>query len=506
MKWTVSSNAEGRARGVSCRVMPESTFTWLALCAYALLMVAAGFSAKRARTFQVFAIGERSRRPLLVGMAAAAGAVSSTTFVINPGLVWLYGYSAFVAIALSSTAGFLFGMVVFSKSFRRIGERFEALTVAQWVGDRFRSPGLRFFFGCISLLQVAYVVLIVVSLAQVIAKGLSVPVVPAAVFVVLFTCAYIFFGGTSTHILTNTIQAVVMTVVALLLIFSGAGHFADGLPTFFDKLRLVGPYYADSVNPASDLYRDFYETIVAQFVIGAVSALLPHLIVKSLYLRDEREVNTYLVSASTFVVLFKMVLVTGFYARLELGMVEGMTPDNVMATYFVTHYSPLVRAVVTLGVLAAGFSTLEAIILALASIFSHDVARPALHRLFGKVVDELQLARFFFVLLIPVVSVLAFRQIVAPSLSVIIFAFNGILAFTAAVVPSIAFGIYSKSQSVRAGFASALAALAVFYSILGFEISRYHTNPMIPGTLGVLVGLVVFGLVAAVDRRAGTRA
>jgi len=481
--------------------MPESSFTWLAVCAYVLLIAGAGARAKRADSFRVFAIGARSRHPFLIGMAAAAGAVSSTTFVINPGLVWLYGYSAFVAIAMSSTVGFLLGLVLFSKSFRRIGEKFEALTVAQWVGDRFKSGSLRVFFGCISLLQVAYVVLIVVSLAQVISIGLSVPIIPAAIFVIVFTCAYIFLGGTSTHILTNSIQAVLMTLLALLMILSGARHFAGGVPAFFDQLRAVGPFFADSVNPQSDLYRDFYETIVAQFVIGVVTALLPHLIVKSLYLRNDREVNTYLISASTFVLLFKMVVVAGLYARLELGAPQGMTPDNVMATYFVTHYSPFVRAIVTVGVLAAGFSTLEAIILALASIFSHDIVRPTLLRLGGPVMDELRVARVFFVLLVPVVSLLAWRQIVAPSLSVIIFAFNGVLAFTAAVVPSIAFGIYSKSQSTKAAFASSVIALVVFYSMLAFDITRYHTNPLIPGTIGVFVGLAVFGAVSALDRR-----
>ena len=480
--------------------MPESLFTWVAVCAYVALMAAAGSLSTRASSFRVFAIGGRAHHPVLIGMAVAAGAVSSTTFVINPGLVWLYGYSAFVAIALASTAGFLFGLILFTKSFRRIGEKFDALTLAQWIGDRFGSRGLRAFFGWVSLLQVAYVVLIVVALAQVLSKGLSVPVVPAAFFVVVFTCAYIFFGGTSTHILTNSIQAVVMAVVALLLIFSGASHFSDGIPAFFDRLRAVGPYFADSVNPASDLYRDVFETIVAQFVIGAASALLPHLIVKPLYLRGEREVSTYLITACVLVLAFKMVLVAGLYARLELGAGTGLTPDSVMATYIVTHFSPLLRAVVTVGVLAAGFSTLEAIILALASIFSHDIVRPTLQALGRSAVDELTLARVFFALLVPVTSVLAWRQLLSPSLSVIIFAFNGILALTAAVVPAILFGMYSKSASARAAFLSAAAALVTFYGMVALRLTKYHTNPMIPGTIAIFGGLAVFAVVAALDR------
>jgi len=122
--------------------MPESLFTWIAVAAYVALMAGAGALSTRAASFRVFAIGARANHPVLIGMAVSAGAVSSTTFVINPGLVWLYGYSAFVAIALSSTVGFLFGLILFSKSFRRIGEKFDALTLAQWIGDRFASRGL----------------------------------------------------------------------------------------------------------------------------------------------------------------------------------------------------------------------------------------------------------------------------------------------------------------------------------------------------------------------------
>ncbi|MEO8361612.1 MAG: hypothetical protein ABI672_16375 [Vicinamibacteria bacterium] len=480
--------------------MPESTFTWVAVVCYLTLIVTVSALSKRASSFKVFAIGARSTHPVVIGMAVAAGSVSSATFVINPGLVWLYGYSAFVALALSSTAGLVTGLFLFSKSFRHIGEKFEALTLAQWVGDRYRSSNLRIFFGCVSLLQIAYVVLIAVSLAQVLSKGLSVPVIPAAVFVIAFACAYIFFGGTSTLIATNFVQCFMVTAVALFLIFSGASHFSDGLGPFFDKLRAAGPFLADSVNPASNLYRDYWETIVAQFVMGVATALLPHLIVKSLYLRNERETNVYLLTASAFMVLFKLVVIAGLYARLELGDGPGLTADTVMATYFVNHFSPVVRALVTAGVLAAGFSTLESIILALASIFSHDVVRPLLQKFQRQAINELTLARLFFVMLVPIVSLLAWRELTSTSVSVLIFALNGVLAFTAAIVPVVAFGIYSKSQSRLAAFVAPIVGMTIFYAMVLLEITKYHTNPMIPGTIAVGVGLLTFAVVSALDR------
>jgi Na+/proline symporter len=481
--------------------MPESSYTWVAVCAYAILLVTVGVLSRRASSFRMFAIGARSTHPVVIGMAVAAGSVSSSTFVINPGLVWLYGYSAFVALALSSTVGLVLGLFLFSKSFRRIGEKFEALTVAQWVGDRYGSPNLRTFFGCISLLQVAYAVLIVVSLAQVLSKGLSLPVIPVAIFLVLFTCSYIALGGTSTLISANFLQCFVMTIVALLLIFSGGSHFADGIPAFFERLRAAGPFLADPVNPASDLYRDLLETVVAQFVMGLATALLPHLIVKTLYLRDDREVNTYLFTASSFMVLFKLVVIAGLYARLELGSAPGLSADNVMATYFVTHFSPVVRAVVTVGVIAAGFSTLESIVLALSSIFANDVVRPLRERLNLAPVEPLKLARVFFLILAPVVILLATRELLSTSVSVMIFAFQGVLAFTAAIVPVVGFGIYSKSQSSAAAFISAIVGLVSFYAMVLLQLTAYHTNPMIPGTIAVGLGLATFAIVDVVDRR-----
>ena len=487
--------------------MPESTLTWLAVSGYFVLMAATGAFSRRASSFRTFAIGERSRHPVFIGMAAAAGAVSSTSFLINPGLVWRYGFSAFVALALTSSLGLLLGFVLFSKSFRIVGEKFDALTVAQWIGDRYGSARLRLFFGCISLLQTAYIVLIVVSLGQLLSTALDLPLIPASLFVLVFTCAYIFFGGTTTHILTNFLQCIVMVVVALLLIGSGLHHLAGGPGPFFERLAQAGAHLSEPTNPASDLYRDAFETFFAQFVIGSATALLPHLIVKPLYLRDDREVSVYITTAVALIILFKLVVVAGLYARLELGAPEGMTPDNVMPTYFVTHFPPAVRAFVTVGVLAAGFSTLEAIILALASIFSHDVAQPALRALGRPPADSLRLARVFFALLIPVAGVLTWQQIVSPSLSVIIFAYNGVLAFSAAIVPTIGFGIYSKSRSALAATVSAGTALLVFYGMKTFEITMYHANPMVPATLGLLAGLVVFPLVARFDSlRTGTAA
>ena len=117
----------------------ETVYSWVLLSGY-FLAVAAIAVASRGRSFEAFSVGARNLHPAFVGLSVAAASTSTATFVINPGLVYLYGWSGFVAIYFASGLGFLVGLVVFSKSFRRLGDRFSALTLPQWIGEREEKP------------------------------------------------------------------------------------------------------------------------------------------------------------------------------------------------------------------------------------------------------------------------------------------------------------------------------------------------------------------------------
>src|SRR5699024_1410134 len=127
--------------------------------------------------------------------------------------------------------------------------------------------------------------------------------------------------------------------------------------------------------------------------------------------------NRYLVTAMVVSSLFFAVLITGIFARLTL---EGpvLAPDVVIATYMVERFTPLLRALVMLGVLSAGFSTMEGILVALSSIFSNDLLRNLLPagRSGGDAwrAHSLRYARIFLVVLAPVTIWLSWRQIVSP--------------------------------------------------------------------------------------------
>ncbi len=484
--------------------MGETFVPWTLFLLYMLAIIGlTWWNRRKAATMSAFAVGTRSLPPFLVGLSLAANMTSVATFVINPGLVHAFGWAGVVGYGIAAPLGIFVGLIVTSKRFRRVGDRVTALTVPQWVGERYGDRRLTLFFAVASLLQITFLVLIVTGIALVLMSVLSLPMWAALAIVVGFTFAYILFGGASVHIWSNTMQAVIMVVVAVLLLASGAEFFAGGIGAFFDRLAAVGPHYASVTNPASLLFRDLFEVLVANFIIGLAIIMQPHLMSKALYLRSERDVNRYLATAMVVGTVFTSVLLVGLFARLSLG--GGLAPDRVVATYIATDFSPPLRAVIMLGVLAAGFSTLEGVILALSTIFANDLYG-SLARLAGVAADRiggrlLVVGRAFLIALAPVTFLLARDQILNPSLSVAIFAQNGVYGLFAATFAPVLFGMFSRRASKGLAFAAALTALTVHFGMYYGQLTMYHNNPAVPAACAIVASTLVMAVGVAFTGR-----
>jgi len=474
--------------------MTDTFLPWTLLIAYAAVIVCLAWrNRRRATDIESFSVGSRKVPPFFVGLSLAANMTSVATFVINPGLIHAYGWAGVVGYGMAAPLGIFLGLVVTSKRFRKVGDRFTVLTVPQWLGERYESRPLTIFFAVVSMLQITFLVLIVTALALVLMSVLQIGMWPALLMVVVFTFGYILFGGASLHVWSNSVQAITMLIVAVILVISGAGLFADGLGGFFAQLDAVAPHFGSVTNPSSLLFRDLFEVVVANFVIGLAIIMQPHIISKSLYLRSERDVNTYLATAMVAGTVFTAVLLVGLYARLSLG--ADLPPDRVVATYITTTFAPGLRAFIMLGVLAAGFSTLEGVILALSTIFGNDffgsVARArgvASEHLRAQL---LQVGRIFLVVLAPITLLLAYRQIVSPSLSVAIFAQNGVYGLFAATFAPVLFGIFSKRSSAVLAFFAATVALVVHFGMYYGGITHYHNNPAVPATCALAISALV---------------
>src|SRR5215204_3647711 len=245
---------------------PEmATAIWIVLFCYVgciLFFVIRG--ARRTRNISDYATGSMNFSPSFLGLSLAASMSSAATFIINPGFVAYYGLSGFLSMAIFLPIGTLVSLAILSKRFRKYGQAVQAKTIAQWMGKRYNSKSFSLFFGCLSVLMIAFIVMICVGLTQVLTRSLNLEILPTLIGVIVFTFGYMMFGGANSMVYTNTVQAFLKLAVAVILIGSGYEYFSNGVQGFLNRLSTVDPVLAQPFNPSSPLFRDFFEVVVCQ--------------------------------------------------------------------------------------------------------------------------------------------------------------------------------------------------------------------------------------------------
>ena len=459
--------------------------------------------ALRTKNIDDYALGSIAFSPVAIGLALAASMTSAATFIINPGIIAYFGIPAIISYMVVLPIAALVSLVVLTKRFRKHGNMAKALTMAQWMGTRFKSPGMERYFAFLSLLLITFIVLICVGLTQVVSKSLDADPVYVLLGIVVFVFGYMMFGGANSMVYTNTIQAILMLIVAFVLLGSGYEHFSNGVHGFLDELKNVNPKLVATTDASSPLFRDYFEIIFCQIIIGIAIIFQPHIITKSLLLKEEKDVNRYLLTGILVEIVFFMVVIVGLYARLEFpNLMQGDVPmkvDEVVSTYVVNEFPVYLGLLVVLGLISAGISTLEGLIQTLSTTITADIILPLSGRKKAETMAEMKkqvsLNRWVIVGLAAVSFWFSYRQIINPDLSVAIFAQNGVYAYFAAACIPVCIGLFFPKVGRVAVFAAAITAVLVhflvYYGRIGSYMQMETRNPAIPATFAILSAVAV---------------
>jgi sodium/pantothenate symporter len=462
-----------------------------------------------------YAVGNIAFSPIAVGLALAASMTSAATFIINPGFIALYGISGVLSYAIVMPVAAMISLVLLTKGFRKHGSNVKALTMAQWMGTRYNSKAYSLFFAFLSLLLITFVVLICVGLTKVLSKTLNVSELSVLIGIVAFIFGYMMFGGANSMVYTNTVQAVIMLVVAFILLGSGYQNFSNGIHGFLDKLSSIDPKLIQTTNSSSFLFRDYFEIIFAQIVIGAAIVCQPHIITKSLLLKKDKDVNKYLVSGIITQIVFFLVVIVGLYARISFPdlSVNGvpLKLDGIVSAYVVKEFPVYVGLVVVLGLISAGISTLEGLIQAVATTVTTDIIEP----LFGKKLptDKLKrektkliLNRAVIIVLAIVSILISYDQLLHPKLSVGIFAQNGVYAYFSAAFVPILFGMFLKDVPKASVIVASLTAIVIHFIFYYGKVAVPFTkatgeNPGVAAAVAICASVIIGGIIYLSVRR-----
>ncbi len=489
---------------------------WILVLLYAgviLFFVVRG--ALKIKTMKDYAVGNISFSPVAVGLALAASMTSAATFIINPGFIAYYGISGVISYAVVLPIASMVSLVILTKGFRKHGSSVKALTMAQWMGTRYQSKNYSLFFAFLSLLLITFIVLIAVGLTKVLSKSLNVDELYMLIGIVVFIFGYMMFGGANSMVYTNTIQAILMLVVAFILLGSGYEHFSSGVHGFLDKLRSIDPKLVQATNYSSFLFRDYFEIIIAQIVVGVAIVCQPHIITKSLLLKTDKDVNKYLIVGVITELIFFAVVFTGLYARITFPdlTVDGtvLKLDGVISAYVVSEFPVYVGLVVVMGLISAGISTIEGLIQSLSTTVTSDIAKPLFGKYYPKEESikekfEMSLNKIVIAVIGVVTIYMSHDQMVNPKLSVAIFAQNGVYAYFSAAFVPILFGMFLKDVKKIVPIVASLTAVIVHFSFYYGQIGVPFTiatgeNPGVAAAMAILASLVVGGIFYLASRR-----
>jgi len=325
------------------------------------------------------------------------------------------------------------------------------------------------------------------------------------VLTIAFVFGYVFVGGTYAHAYTNTLQGVIMAVVAAIIVVSGFHYLTGG--NVLGTLAAQDPNLVKTVNPASPLFGTFFSVWVAGFVIGFALVCQPHILGKALYVKTEGEVRRYLFIAVAVSLVFTGLLLVGLYARLmdipAAAFVDPRTgafsQDRVMAVYLVKSFDPVTLAFVTVAMLAAGMSTLDGILVALSSIAANDLVMGLAADRWLKGASEERKAvighRVSQAILVAM-GVGAFLIALHPPKLLGIFGQLGVYGIVAASAVPILLGIVVPDLGRRTAWATALTGLGVHFALYfagmrGFAPGHNLMNPGVTATWAILASAVV---------------
>ena len=215
--------------------------------------------------------------------------------------------------------------------------------------------------------------------------------------------------------------------------------------------------------------------------------------------------------------MFFSVVFVGLYARLlfpDLTLNGGhINVDSVISNYVITVFSGgigslLVGLLVILGLISAGFSTIEGLIQSLSTTITTDIIKP----LFGKSIKNetnyITINRLVIAAMAIVAFLMSREQIINPNVSVAIFAQNGTYSYFSILFVPLVFGIFLKNVQMKSALSGSLTALVVYFTVyyllpylyksgiasFGFA-NRYFNdqvqNPGIAAAVAILSALLV---------------
>ncbi len=352
---------------------------------YAFLLLFVGFlvycgvsNIRKSRTVNDFFLGGRNIGPWLSAFAFGTTYFSAVIFIGYAGKVgWGFGLSALWIVVGNSLLGSLLAWWLLAKRTRTITTRLNTMTMPQFLGVRYQSPGMKTAAALvIFVFMVPYSASVFMGLSYLFEQIFGIPYIYAAVAMALLTGIYLVLGGYRALALSDFVQGCIMLFgVGLLLWYVIKAPEVGGILPAVEKLAAIDPKLVGPVGPPGWLP---LASLVLLTSLGTWG--LPQMVQKFYAIKDENSIKAATVVATVFAVVitfgayFTGSLTRLFFQEIPVDAVTGRpTVDLLMPQLIHSVLPEFAASIILILVLSASMSTLASLVMVSGSAVALDL-------------------------------------------------------------------------------------------------------------------------------------
>ncbi len=365
----------------------DSVIVLSAFIAYLILMVVIGIlSMKKTNSTEDYFLGGRGLNGWVAALSAQASDMSGWLLMGLPGSIYALGTGqAWIAIGLF--LGTVANWLLISKRLRRYTiVANNSLTLPEFLENRYHDEKRVLLF----ISSIVIVIFFLVYTASALASGgklfhtvfgvdyhLALGIGAAVILV------YTFLGGFLAVCTTDFIQGMLMLVGLLVVPLVAYGTISGD---FVERLTSTGVNYSDYMSLFSNGGKPYsFVDILSQLAWGLGYCGMPHILVRFMAIKNEKELKKSSIIAIVWVFLsLVMACVIGVVGRaflapvLEAGDAESVFIKLINTVFNENLALPFVGGLFLCGILAAIMSTADSQLLVCASSVSKDIYKNVL--------------------------------------------------------------------------------------------------------------------------------
>lgn len=337
-----------------------------------------------------FYLGGRKLGPLVTAMSAEASDMSSWLLMGLPGLAYLCGIAEAGWTAIGLAVGTYFNWLIVSKRLHRYTIVTNSITVPGFFSRRFRDN--RHLLSCIAAVVilvffVPYTASGFKAIGTLFSSLFGVDYHASMIVGAIVVIGYTVLGGFLAVSTTDLIQSIVMSIALIVIVTFGIQQ-AGGLDIVMENARALPGYLNlnQGYNAAAGTAATYdFLTIISTLAWGLGYFGMPHILLRFMAIRDEKELKTSRRIGSIWVVISMCVAIfIGIvgYSVSKAGGIPTFTSTAESETVIVQLsnllsqngvFWAIIAGTVLAGILASTMSTADSQLLTAASSMSQDL-------------------------------------------------------------------------------------------------------------------------------------